>query len=75
MLGGAVVGLGGGAVAVLVLVDRMPCRSHFILPMIVGDDFPRCFLMSVVVRPGQVVKEPTSMALQKELIGGYPAVA
>ena len=71
--GGAVGGSAGGAVGVL--VDRIPCRSRFILPMIVGVDFLRCFRIKVVVRPGQVVKKLALIALQNELTGGYPAVA
>ena len=62
-------------VLVLVLVDRIPCLSCFIRPMIVRVDFSRCFLIRVVVRPGQVAKKPASITLQNELTGGYPAVA
>ena len=72
LLGGSSGGSGSGSGGV---VERMPCLVRCIRPIIVGIDGSRCFQINSLLRPGQVEKNPLSMALQNVLIGGYPAVA
>ena len=56
-------------------VERVHCRVRCIRPMIVGIDGSRCFRIKLLLRLGQVKKNPLSMAWQNILTGGYPAVA
>ena len=57
------------------LVDLSPCQWRLILPMMVGIDASRCLRISGDDRPGQVMNQPASMALQNVETGGYPAAA
>ena len=43
--------------------------------MIVGMEFLMCFWTMRLDRPGQVARNPLSMALQRVLTGGYPVAA
>ena len=52
------------------LVDRKPLRVFFNRPIIVGITFGRCLRARALVKLGQVVKKPTSIALQKVETGG-----
>ena len=51
-------------------VDRMPCFTSRIWPLVVAGDWGRCFRMSSAVRPGHVANLPASMAsIQVDLTG------
>ena len=52
------------------LVDLSPCLTRLILPISVGTDCSRCLRISGDDRPGQVMNQPTSIALQNVLSGG-----
>ena len=63
--------IGGGSC----LVDCKPLRVRFNRPIIVGITFCRCLRSRALVKLGQVVKKPASIALHKVETGGYPAAA
>ena len=65
-------GRGGASVADVL---RMPCGTRRIRPIIWGMLSGRCFLIRSLESAGQVEKYPLSMALQKVVFGGKPAVA
>ena len=57
--GGVIATAGAG---VVFLVERMRCLDSRIWPLLVGSDLGRCLRTRSVVRLGQVVKQPASMA-------------
>ena len=58
--------IGGGSF----LVDRKPLRVRFNRPIIFGIMFCRCLRAKALVKLGQVVKQPSSIDLQKVETGG-----